>query len=156
MERPITGFRRDAESHWVAELSCGHLQHLRHDPPFLERAWVTRVEGRAERLGTPLDCVRCDRAEIPDGYEVQGQSAVFTEATVPDALLTTHTTKSGVWGRIRVNRGELVYHIDPPFEARHLLTPDAPGVVVPEVEHRVECNGPVEFFVEFWRGRGGS
>jgi hypothetical protein len=24
----------------VAELSCGHTQHLRHQPPWQSRAWV--------------------------------------------------------------------------------------------------------------------
>jgi hypothetical protein len=30
MEQRITGFHLDDESHWVAELVCGHYQHVRH------------------------------------------------------------------------------------------------------------------------------
>jgi hypothetical protein len=30
----ITGFHQDEEANWVAELSCGHQQHVRHRPPF--------------------------------------------------------------------------------------------------------------------------
>ena len=156
MDRAILAFHRDPESHWVAELSCGHNRHVRHDPPFVERPWVTSAKGRASRRGTLLDCVRCERGEIPDGYQARGRSAVFTEETVPDALLKTHATKRGVWGRIHVTRGELAYHVHPPFERHVVLTPSTPGVVVPEVEHHVECVAPVEFFVEFWRrGSGG-
>ena len=33
MERQVTGFHQDEEGHWVAELECGHNQHVRHDPP---------------------------------------------------------------------------------------------------------------------------
>jgi hypothetical protein len=55
----IVGFHRDAEGHWVAELACGHTQHVRHDPPWQVRAWVTTPEGRASRIGTPLECVKC-------------------------------------------------------------------------------------------------
>ena len=65
MQRAITGFHLDAESHWVAELDCGHNQHVRHDPPWQVRPWVTTQSGRDGFLGTMLDCVRCDRGEPP-------------------------------------------------------------------------------------------
>ena len=39
MQRKITGFHLDEEGHWVAELECGHNQHVRHDPPYVERPW---------------------------------------------------------------------------------------------------------------------
>ena len=62
VDRRITGFHQDDESHWVAELECGHGQHVRHDPPWQVRTWVTTPEGRAGRLGTTLNCVLCDDA----------------------------------------------------------------------------------------------
>lgn len=60
MKRAITGFHQDHEAHWVADLECGHGQHVRHDPPWMVREWVTTEEGRATRLGQDLNCVRCD------------------------------------------------------------------------------------------------
>lgn len=57
--RRIIGFRRDDEGHWVAELACGHGQHVRHEPPLASRPWVSTPEGRASRLGAELGCVRC-------------------------------------------------------------------------------------------------
>ena len=63
MHRRITGFHQDEERHWVAELECGHRQHVRHDPPWQLRPWVLTEEGRASRLGVPLDCVICDRVD---------------------------------------------------------------------------------------------
>lgn len=60
MKQKITGFHKDSENHWVAELECGHGQHVRHDPPWTEREWVTTENGRASRLGTDLDCIKCD------------------------------------------------------------------------------------------------
>jgi len=60
VERRIVGFHQDDERHWVAELECGHNQHVRHDPPFQVREWVTSPEGRRGRLGTILECRRCD------------------------------------------------------------------------------------------------
>jgi len=40
VKREITGFHLDGERHWVAELECGHGQHVRHDPPWQLRPWV--------------------------------------------------------------------------------------------------------------------
>jgi len=60
MNRRIVGFHRDDEGHWVADLDCGHGQHMRHDPPWQNREWVTTAEGRTRFLGTALNCVRCD------------------------------------------------------------------------------------------------
>jgi hypothetical protein len=61
MLRSIIGFHQDAERHWVAELECGHGQHVRHDPPWQVRPWVVDENSRRERLGSTLDCLRCDR-----------------------------------------------------------------------------------------------
>ena len=60
MERRIIGYHQDPEHHWVAELECGHTQHLRHQPPWTSRPWVMTPEGRASRLGAVLDCKDCD------------------------------------------------------------------------------------------------
>jgi hypothetical protein len=66
MDQPIVGFHRDAEHHWVAELACGHNQHVRHDPPWTHRGWVESPEGRAKFLGSMLSCKKCDRGAPPD------------------------------------------------------------------------------------------
>lgn len=66
MQQPIVGYHRDEEDHWVAELACGHNQHVRHQPPWVERPWVTTEAGRHSRLGLPLECVKCDRNEPRD------------------------------------------------------------------------------------------
>jgi hypothetical protein len=59
LPRRIVGYHLDDERHWVAELECGHGQHVRHDPPWQVREWVTTESGRAAHLGTILYCVRC-------------------------------------------------------------------------------------------------
>jgi hypothetical protein len=62
MKQKITGFHLDSAAHWVADLECGHQQHMRHDPPWMERPWVLTEEGRRSRLGVQLECKRCDEA----------------------------------------------------------------------------------------------
>ena len=64
--RRIVGFHRDDEGHWVADLECGHGQHVRHDPPWQLRPWVITPEGRATYIGAVLQCVRCGTAKSPD------------------------------------------------------------------------------------------
>lgn len=65
MERSIVGFRRDEEGHWVAELECGHGQHMRHDPPWQSRPWTQSEQGRAGMIGMLVNCLKCDRNEPP-------------------------------------------------------------------------------------------
>lgn len=61
MKQKIEGFHLDGEGHWVADLACGHTQHVRHDPPWQKRPWVLTEAGRAGYLGEPLACVECAR-----------------------------------------------------------------------------------------------
>ena len=35
-------------------------QHVRHDPPWMLREWVLHKETRAERIGSLMDCKKCD------------------------------------------------------------------------------------------------
>jgi hypothetical protein len=59
MLRHITGFHQDETEHWVADLECGHGQHVRHRPPWEVRPWVLTEEGRRKMVGTTLDCTIC-------------------------------------------------------------------------------------------------
>lgn len=64
-DRRIVGFHRDEEGHWVAELECGHNQHVRHEPPLVSRPWVLTEAGRSSHLGTTLACRLCAKAADP-------------------------------------------------------------------------------------------
>lgn len=100
MKRKITGFHKDKEDHWVAELECGHGQHVRHDPPFMPRVWVTTQEGREAHIGVELNCVRCDEAgqrvavltvekcreALIAGYENAGAAGLCEEGRFEAAL----------------------------------------------------------------------
>lgn len=56
MQQAIVGFHIDEENHWVADLACGHTQHVRHDPPWQNRPWVLTEQGRKEKLGVMFEC----------------------------------------------------------------------------------------------------
>jgi hypothetical protein len=57
--RKIVDFHLDEKLDWVAELECGHEQHVRHNPPFMRAHWVTTPQGRLERIGHELTCLMC-------------------------------------------------------------------------------------------------
>lgn len=151
MNRPIMRFELDGEEHWFAQLSCGHTQHTRHTPPVVERPWVLTAEGRDAKLGSLLDCVACDRFEIPETHAPYQQTPHFDQETVPKGLLKQHSTKVGVWALIHVVEGKLSYTVEPPVTHHSVLTPSSPGIVIPEVLHCVEPQGAVRFYVEFWK-----
>jgi hypothetical protein len=65
LKQAIVGYHLDDEGHWVAELACGHAQHVRHDPPWQVRPWVLTEDGRHRFLGTLLECPYCDQPSQP-------------------------------------------------------------------------------------------
>lgn len=86
---------------------------------------------------------------LPDGLSVINQTPEFDQDSVPAALLSSHKTKPGVWGRINVLEGELVYRILEPEVQEFVLSKESKGVVTPEVPHEVKPKGDVRFFVQF-------
>ncbi|MEQ9090030.1 MAG: DUF3565 domain-containing protein [Balneola sp.] len=64
MKRAIVGFHKDDKNDWVAELECGHQQHVRHNPPWQIREWVTTEAGRKTKIGHFLQCKGCDQKAL--------------------------------------------------------------------------------------------
>jgi hypothetical protein len=60
MVQRIIAFHQDEAGDWVADLACGHGQHVRHQPPFMNRPWVLTAAGREQHEGTTLNCKKCD------------------------------------------------------------------------------------------------
>jgi hypothetical protein len=66
-KRQISGFHQDEHGDWVADLECGHTQHVRHNPPWTTRPWVLTPEGRRVHLGHELSCPACENsADLPE------------------------------------------------------------------------------------------
>jgi tellurite resistance-related uncharacterized protein len=148
MLRQIIGFHCDDEGAWVAELACGHGQHVRHDPPWQSRAWVNDDEGRRAKLGAELDCLYCNMARLPEGLIAYKRTASFSELDIPAGLLRDHRTKAGVWARIVVEDGKLEYTCS---RGAFVLRPGIDGIAPPEQPHRVRPVGTVRFHVSFLR-----
>ena len=100
----------------------------------------------------PKDSSRnADMKSLPPEVTPYQRTKEFTEATVPDGLQNRHNTKAGVWGRICVLEGTMLYRILEPEIEDHTLTPGTDGIVEPQVDHQVIFDGPARFFVEFLR-----
>lgn len=59
MKRYIVSFGQDEIGDWVAKMECRHQQHVRHNPPFVNRPWVLTQEGRERFIGQLLTCKKC-------------------------------------------------------------------------------------------------
>jgi tellurite methyltransferase len=149
--RAIVGFHQDQEGEWIAELACGHSQHVRHAPPWQLRPWVETEAGRAQQLGAEVPCPSCAMPSLPEGVTQYKQTTEFDEQTLPVGLRNRHTLKAGTWGRIVVLEGKLLYVIDREPSTAFVLTPALPGIIAPEVAHHVEPRGPVRLRIEFYR-----
>lgn len=149
MDRTIVGWHVDADGDWVAELSCLHGQHVRHQPPFRERPWVSSEAGRAARVGTDLDCPLCDRAELPAGLRVVRTAGPFDDDTLPGGLRRTHVVAAGTWGVLNVLDGSVAITMEthPPITAE--LTAGGSQPIPPQVPHRLAFKGPFELTVDF-------
>ena len=76
-------------------------------------------------------------------------SPVFNEHSLPAALQREHRTKQGVWGVIRIFEGRLKLTFSDTGEER-VLSPEAPGLILPDQPHFVQIDGPVRMQVDFY------
>lgn len=87
--------------------------------------------------------------DLPSNLQKYSESPIFTRETVPAAFLRDHNTKPGIWGKITVLQGRLLYliaeHPAQPVDAQH------PGIIRPEEKHCVAVPDDVTFKVEFFR-----
>lgn len=65
----ILDFRQDERGDWVAVLSCGHTQHVRHRPPWQNRPWVLDPQQRQARQGSFFPCGWCAMDRSNDDFK---------------------------------------------------------------------------------------
>ena len=51
--RKTLAFHIDENRDWLAELDCGHQQHVRHSPPWTEHPWVTTRKAVYNTISRP-------------------------------------------------------------------------------------------------------
>ncbi len=149
MRRAMVDFVLDDEGDWIARLTCGHSQHVRHRPPFQERSWVLDAEGRRARLGTYLSCPLCDRAELPKGLRPLRRSPAWDNETAPSAIKMFHHLAEGTWGVITVEDGQMKYLTNGEVVLNKFVDKKSPQAIPPGLDHCVEFTGPVHFTIDY-------
>jgi tellurite methyltransferase len=149
MQRRIVGFHQDEDGDWVAELSCLHNQHVRHQPPFQDRPWVLDESQRAARIGAELDCRLCDRAELPEGLRLARTAGPFEAHSLPSGLRTAHRVVDGIWGCLRVQEGSVLFSMDSDPPVRVRVGAGGWQPIPPGVRHALTVDGPVRLTVDF-------
>lgn len=149
MQRKIIGYHLDEDGDWVAELDCHHGQHLRHQPPFINRPWVITADGRQAMLGAALNCVRCDRLEQPEDLPLLQRTPECTETSLPEELRLGYATRAGIWTRLVLLQGHLHCRLEGALERTLELEPLETLSIPPEVLHAIVPRGPVRFYLEY-------
>ncbi|MEO1969466.1 MAG: DUF1971 domain-containing protein [Sphingomonadaceae bacterium] len=74
---------------------------------------------------------------------------VFDASSLPAALQRKHRTKPGVWGVIRILEGtvDLTFADGTPDKR---LTPDNPGLILPDQAHWVTPQGDFRMRIDFY------
>lgn len=136
---------------WLA-LFYSTTSDLRH--PALKAA----ADPIAQRIATKLWQVYQSRTPmptlpdtLPTGLERYGQSPVFTPESLPEALTTSHSTRSGTWGLLRVESGVLRFTLATEPVTQAVLTAGQCVVIEPDVPHYVAFELPGSFQIEFYR-----
>lgn len=150
MKRPITGYGVDQQGDWFAVLACGHPQHVRHQPPFINRPWVTTTSGRKNRLGHELNCLRCDRLELPDSVVADHNTAEFTSHDISHALMQSLALGTHMWLRVIVTQGILHYRA-PALDVNRQLDAKTAGVIPPRLDHQLTPIRTASFYFETYR-----
>ena len=91
-----------------------------------------------------------DALTLPDGLAHVRTTETFTASTTPHGLRRAHRLTPGVWGRLRVEGGTVLFVVEETGESRRLGIGDT-QVIEPEVAHHVEPGEGASFTVEFHR-----
>ena len=91
-----------------------------------------------------------EAAELPVGVVAVRTTPELTAETVPAGLVRAHRVAKGVWGRLCVRDGVVLFVSEDTGESRSLAAGDT-QVIEPEVPHHVEPAAGARFVVEFYR-----
>jgi tellurite resistance-related uncharacterized protein len=91
--------------------------------------------------------------ELPDGLELVRTTPRFDNDSVPAGLLGSHQVAEGVWGRLVVHSGSLVFHAeaDASTGGSWRVASGDTVVIPPGRPHHLVLDEPAEFVVEFHR-----
>jgi tellurite resistance-related uncharacterized protein len=92
---------------------------------------------------------------LPDGLEHVRTTPVFDNESVPPGLLAAHRIAEGVWGRLVVHSGSLLFRFEDTRETGRFIAASEHMIIPPGRAHRIELGDePTTFAIEFHRRAG--
>jgi len=88
--------------------------------------------------------------ELPEKVQAYNKSQTYTDRSTPGMMRKDHSTRAGVWGKIVVQKGEVIYNMENDDES-HTLSPEKAGVIEPTIKHRIDPQVGARFYIEFYR-----
>ncbi|MEN3950560.1 DUF1971 domain-containing protein [Iodidimonas sp. SYSU 1G8] len=89
-------------------------------------------------------------ATIPETMQAYQKTQIYTDKTTPGMMKNDHSVRNGVWAKIVVQKGEVVYEV-PTRQETQTLTPESPGIIEPMVTHRILPQPGAKFYLEYYR-----
>ena len=83
--------------------------------------------------------------------EPYARTPIFSEETVPKEHLKFHINGADEWQKIVIEEGELTFQDLNKTHFKSTLTSGKNGWSRPGDLHRVVCNKPVKFYIEYYR-----
>lgn len=94
--------------------------------------------------------------QIPPGYELTRTTPTFDNQTVPAGLLGAHRVADGVWGRLVVHTGTVIFIFEDQPDAPIDVGPGGHVDIPPARLHHLELGEPATFAVQFYRSPSAS
>jgi tellurite resistance-related uncharacterized protein len=152
VKQTIVNFHLDRFQEWVADLDCGHVVTMRHNPPYQECKWIGTAKGRQAHIGDIQECVNCDMPALPEGLKLVEKSPMYQRDTIPDYLESGYTVDAGVWARVVVKTGLLQFIVHSQPAKGFILDESLNGVLAPKVSHDIKlAMGDVAFYIEYYQ-----
>jgi tellurite resistance-related uncharacterized protein len=87
---------------------------------------------------------------MPQNLNCYKSTKIFNQDSIPKAILNRHNTQAGVWGKLIVLAGEVIF-VDLENNCEITATSERSVNIVPEAWHHLKVTGPVELKVEFYK-----
>lgn len=151
MEKKIVDFHVDEQGDWVADLECGHTQHVRHNPPWINRPWVLEEEGRKRSLGALLDCLKCNMPTMPERVHRVECSEVFDQQALVNQYSGMQKNDHDCWIKVVVSEGELVYQQVADKTKGYVIDSNFSAVIMPNEIFSLSPKGHVLFQFHYYQ-----
>jgi len=87
---------------------------------------------------------------VEEAQSTKSKTQVFTDKTTPGMMKNDHRVRSGVWAKLVVQKGEVVFEI-PERNETITVTADSPAIIEPVVMHRILPQAGARFYLEYYR-----